>query len=154
MVLNNLDQFCSLLTGAIPLSSDKGAPRYTIRAATTNAGLNLSFPQHSDSPHSSSAPVLDIYGNASNGSAKLLLPSSFEGIFDVSTSPAYQADFSSASSSGNDPLGLGRERHIDFMTTTQSWKEGRVYWGDLDDERELGRVELSTSNAPASLHIQ
>ena len=29
-----------------------------------------------------------------------------------------------------------------------------MYWGDLEDGREVGRVELSTSNAPASVHIQ
>ena len=153
-ILKNLDRFRSSLSDGVSLLSNTGAPRYTIRAATTNAGLNLSFLQYSDSSYSSSAPILDIHGNTSNGPAELLLPWSFEGVFDVSTSPTYQADFSSASSFGSDPLRLGRQRKVDFTTSTQSWKEGRVYWGDLDDGRELGRVELSTSNAPALLQIQ
>ena len=146
--------FCSSLIGATSSLSDTEAPRYTIRAATTNAELNLSFLKHSGSSHFSPAPVLDIVGSTSNFPAELLLQSSFEGTFDVSTSPTYQAIFSSDSSPESDPLGLGRHQHIDLTTDKRSWKKGRVYWGDLDDGRELGRVELSTSNAPASLHIQ
>ncbi|KAF9647713.1 hypothetical protein BDM02DRAFT_3129549 [Thelephora ganbajun] len=141
------------LTGAIALLSNMGAPRYTIRAFTTNAGLNLALLQHSHS-HPSAPPILDIVGHTTNGPAELLLQSSFEGTFDVSTSPTYRAGFSSGSTPERDPLGLGRHQHIGFTTDTQSRKEGHVYWGDLDDGRELGRVELSTSNGPASLHIQ
>lgn len=139
-------------TGATSLLPNVGAPRYTIHAATTNAGLNLAFLQPSDS--CPSVPVLDIVGNTSNGPAELLLQPSFEGAFEVSTSPNYRASFSSGSTPESDPLGLGRQQLIDFATNVKSRKEGLVYWGDLDDGRELGRVELSTLNGQASLHIQ
>jgi len=145
--------YSSSLTGTISLLSKMGIPRYAIRAATTNAELNLAFLQGPNPPKTSS-PILDIAGTTSNGPADLLLQSSFEGIFDVSTSHANQAGFSSGSMPESDPLGLGRQQHIDFSTSTRSRKEGRVYWGDLDDGREVGRVELSTSNGPASLQIQ
>ena len=80
---------------------------------------------------------------------------SFEGAFDVSTSPTFEAGFLSESAPENDPLGLGRQQHIDFEISTTSKKKGRaVYWDDLDGGPEFGRVQLSTSNGPASLHIQ
>ena len=140
-------------TGAVALLSKMGTPRYTIHAATTNAQLNFTFLQDFDSPQPSS-PILDIVGTTSNGPADLLLQSSFEGTFDVSTSYANQAGFLSEATPESDPLGLGRQQHIDFTTSTKSRKEGRVYWGDFEDGREVGRVELSTSNAPASIRIQ
>ncbi|KAF9777920.1 hypothetical protein BJ322DRAFT_1114681 [Thelephora terrestris] len=141
------------LTGAISLLPSTGTPRYKVRTATTNAGLNISFLQHSDSSHLSSPPILDIIGTTSNGPAELLLQSPFEGSFDISTSPTHHADFLSGSGPKRDPLGLGRQQNIRFTTNAKSRKEGRVFWGDLDDGRELGRVELSTSNGLASLHL-
>ena len=143
----------SSLTGTVSLLSKTGAPRYAIQAATTNAKLNLAFLQDSDSPQPS-PPILDVVGSTSNGPADLFLPSSFEGTFDVSTSHTRQAGFSSESTPESDPLGLERQQHIDFTTSTNSRKEGRVYWGDLEDGREVGRAVLSTSNAPAFIHIQ
>lgn len=139
-------------TGAISPLSDTRVPRYSVRAVTTNAGLNLAFP--SLRHPSSSLPILDIVGSTTNGLAEILLQSSFEGSFGVSTSRVHQADFSSGSTPESDPLGLGRQQQIDLTTSEKSRKEGRVYWGDLDDGRELGRVDLSTSNRPASLRIQ
>lgn len=145
--------FFSLLTGVISLLNAE-TPRYTIRADTSNAGLNLSFLQtHSDLPYPSSLPILDIVGSTSNAQAELLMESPFEGSFDVSTSNA-QVDFSSGLRSKKDPLGLGRQQHVESAIDLKSKKQGRVYWGDLDDGRELGRVELSTSNGRASLHLQ
>jgi hypothetical protein len=150
----SLTEPSSSLTGTISLLSNTGSPGYTVRAATTNAGLSLAFLQPSDSSHPSPLPILDVAGSTTNGPAELLLQSSFEGAFDISTSPAFQAGLSSMSTPDSDPLGLGRQQHIEFMLRKNSRKEGHVYWGDLDDGRELGRVELSTSNGPASLHIQ
>ena len=143
----------SSLAGTVSLLSKMETPRYAIHAATTNKQLNLVFLQGSDSPQPSS-PILDIVGTTTNGPVDLLLRSSFEGTFDVSTSHTNQAGFSSESTPESDPLGLGRRQHVDFTTSTKSRKEGRVYWGDLEDGREVGRVELSTSNAPASILIQ
>jgi len=141
------------LTGAISLLSRTGTPRYKVRAATSHAGLNISFLQHSNTSYLSSPPVLDIIGATSNGPAELLLQSPFEGSFDISTSPTHSADFLSGSGSKKDPLGLGRHQNVRFKTNAKSRKEGHVYWGDLDNRRELGRVELSTSNGLASLHL-
>ena len=142
----------SSLTGAISLSN-AGAPRYAVHASTTNANLNLSFLQDRDSSRLASLPTLDIFGSTSNGPAELLLQLPFEGSFDVSTSPSHRADFFPGSRNGGDPLGLGRKQNIELTTDEKSRKEGRVYWGDLNDGRKLGRVELSTSNGPASLQI-
>jgi len=147
-----LNTSSSPLTGTVSLLPKIGTPRYDIHAATTNNQLNLVFLQDSDSPQPSS-PILHIVGTTSNGPADLLLQSSFEGTFDVSTSHVHQVGFSSNSTPESDPLGLGRQQHIDFTTDTKWRKEGYVYWGDLEDGREVGRVELSTSNAPASIHI-
>ena len=143
----------SSLTGLISLLSSTGTPRYKVRAATSDAGLNISFLQHSNSSYLSSPPILDIIGATSNGPAELLLQSPFEGSFDISTSPTHRADFLSGSGSKKDPLGLGRQQTVKFKTNAKSKKEGHVYWGDLGDGRELGRVELSTSNGLASLHL-
>jgi len=98
-------------------------------------------------------PILDIIGSTSNAHAELLMESPFEGSFDVSTSNG-PVDFSSGSGFKKDPLGLGRQQHVEFTSNQKSSKQGRVYWGDLDDGRELGRVELSTSNGRASLRLQ
>jgi hypothetical protein len=141
----------SSLTGATSLSNT-GPPRYTVRAATNDAGINLSFLQHPDS--SRPPPILDITGTTSNGLVELLLQLPFEGSFDVSTSPTSHAEFLSQCGPEKDPLGLGRHPNVEFTTNTNSRKGGRTYWGDLDDGRELGRVALSTSNGLASLRIQ
>ena len=127
--------------------------RYTVRAATTNAGLNLSLFQYSGSPRGR-PPILDIVGITSNGIAELLLQPLFEGSFDVSTSPNSHAEFLSQCGPERDPLGLGRQPNVELTTDTESRKGGRVYWGDLNDGRELGRIELSTLNGRASLFIQ
>ena len=153
-ILDIRDRTHSSLTGAITLLSNTGTPRYNIRATTTNAVLSLDFLQPPDYSQLSSLPILDIIGKTSNSPAELSLQLPFEGSFDISTSPNYQADFSSGSTPKGDPLGLERQRRIDLTTNTEPRKEGRVYWGDLDDGRELGRVELLTSNGQASLHIQ
>ena len=125
--------------------------RYTVQAATTNAGLNLSLFQYPGSPH---PPILDIVGITSNGITELLLQSPFEGSFDVSTSPNSHAEFLSQCGPERDPLGLGRQPNVELTTDTESRKGGHVYWGDLNDGRELGRIELSTLNGRASLRIQ
>jgi len=141
------------LADSASLSSTE-APRHTVRAATTNAGLNLSFAQRLGSSRPTFLPILDIVGTTSNAPAEVLLQSPFEGSFDVSTTSTSHAEFLSRCGPERDPLGLGRQPNIEFITNTRSRKGGCAYWGDLNDGRELGRVELSTSNGWASLRIQ
>ena len=99
-----------------------------------------------------SAPVnslLHYSGATSNSPAHLGLHSTYEGTFALRSSAFFQPRVE-AREDVEDPAGKGRRRNVEIRSIRRGTAAGKVTW-EPEKERELGSVELRSSNMPVVL---
>ena len=127
-----LNPFQKSATGgsfAITSTSSHSPTRLRVREAPVDARLRVNV-------STTSAP------------AELLLPSTFEGAFDVAAAHFWPTVF--ASEHVRDPSGEGRKRIV-VVEKEGSHASGSVGWSE--EGRERGHVELRTTHSPALLKL-
>ena len=118
---------------------------FRVFTKTSNSPLNVNF---------TSAPVdslLHFDGATSNSPAHLSLHSTYEGSFALRSSAFFQPRVE-AREDVEDPAGKGRRRNVEIRSIRRGTTEGKVTWESSGD-RELGNVELRTSNMPVTLAL-
>lgn len=138
---------CSPVAVDVSLEStadDKTGGYFDVIAQTANGPLNVKVV---------SAPVdsvLHLMGTTSNALVRAKLRPTFEGKFTVRSSPFFGADVR-MDEDQEDPAGKGRHRQLETRRVRKEIAEGKVTWPPVDEDKELGSVNLSTTNAPAHL---
>ncbi|KAI0338860.1 hypothetical protein BDW22DRAFT_1337119 [Trametopsis cervina] len=102
----------------------------------------------------SAAPVgskLDFRGTTSNSPARVTTHETFEGTFLLTTGRWFDAAVH-VNGNAEDPAGEGRQRRLTTRISQKGRAEGKVVW-DSDSGKELGSVQIQTSNSPAHLFV-
>lgn len=113
-------------------------------ARTSNAPLHLSFV---DAPVEHSL-TLDAY--STNSPAEVTLHKTYEGKFDLASSPFIKPVVSWGDDV--DPKGQGRKRFVHVETDSRNHVRGVAVWG-LDAKEPRGSVKVETSNSPLHLTL-
>lgn len=127
-------------------------------ASTTKSGTGGSFdlavkssnaPVNIETVKSPVDSVLHLHASTSNAALTAKTHPTYEGAFSIRTS-----SFSNAvvrmDEEQDDPAGKGRKRSLEIRSVRKGTNEGNVTWPPIDD-REMGSINLSTSNSPAYL---
>ncbi|EIW80553.1 hypothetical protein CONPUDRAFT_57225 [Coniophora puteana RWD-64-598 SS2] len=115
--------------------------RYSVTAMTDNSPLSVSV---------TNLPVdaqLTLSARTLNADAQVNLPPAFEGAFDVRTSGHNAAHL--VEDDVSDPAKAGRKRTVHYDTHDNARSSGTIAWSP--EHERLGRVEVGTSNAGATL---
>ncbi|EJD40920.1 hypothetical protein AURDEDRAFT_146291 [Auricularia subglabra TFB-10046 SS5] len=126
-------------------SGDDFAGDFLVETFTANAPLALqilSLP---------SGGKLGLSGKTANAPANVVLPTSYEGVFRLST--LFFKPELVTRGDVEDPASRGRKRTVELRKWAPSGVDGEVYWGEKDDETPSGWVELETKLAPVSLTV-
>jgi len=119
---------------------------YHVEAKTSNSPLTINF---------ATAPVgstLDLDASTSNSPAKVSLHSTYEGIFNLSTS-IFRPQVVAAEEV-EDPKGKERKRTVTIDRINGHNKvDGKVFWGDEEKSEAEGVVKVHTSNSPLILKL-
>ncbi|KAJ7737426.1 hypothetical protein DFH07DRAFT_892984 [Mycena maculata] len=126
-----------ILTAKISLAAPEGAPgAFRATAKTSNGPLTLAFPTFA------AGGALDLSARTSNAAAEVRLHPAYEGAFGVTTSRRYPAEVKRLHPSGD-------ERQIEYQSGTAL----RGYIFSDAENKERGRVGVTTSNAPVRLFV-
>jgi hypothetical protein len=112
---------------------------FRVTGTTSNGGLNLELPT---SPVDS---ALNLMARTSNAAAEVRLHNAYQGFFRVATSAHFVPSVTQVDESGED------KRQIEYSAVRGREINGYAYLKEKN--KELGRVVLSTSNAPAELFV-
>lgn len=135
------------LTAVVDLSTseDEFAGDFLVETSTANAPLAvkiLSLP---------AGGKLGYSGKTVHAPADVVLPTSYEGTFRLST--LFFKPELVARDGVEDPAGRERKRTVNFHKLAPSGVEGEVYWGEKGDDTPGGWVDIETKLAPVSLTV-
>lgn len=125
-------------------TDDEAGGAFRVDAKTSNSPVELRVP---------TAPVdsqLNLRVHTANGPARVALHNTFEGRFRLQTGVWWATSVERADEHEADPAGKGRRRRVEFSSIRRGVTEGTARWVPAE-ERELGVVEVTTSNSPIAL---
>ncbi|KAF7352086.1 hypothetical protein MVEN_01171400 [Mycena venus] len=120
-------------------------PTRTKAATSASPALPPTVDSTSKSPPPPVDSALNLMARTSNAAAEVHLHPAYQGFFRVSTSAHFVPSVTQVDESGED------KRQIEYSAVRGREVHGYVYLKEKN--KELGRVVLSTSNAPAELFV-
>lgn len=127
---------------------DETGGSFDVIAETSNSPVELNF---------TTAPVdslLHLDARSSNSPVRATLDNTYEGSFALRTSSWFPVQVEVADKDAKDPVGRGRKRQVEMHSIRRGIAEGKAVWTPSEEEeKELGRVTLTTSNSPVALYL-
>ncbi|KAJ7028832.1 hypothetical protein C8F04DRAFT_1118179 [Mycena alexandri] len=131
------------IEGRINLESEKSGSAFNITARTSHGPIDL------DVVAAPLASNITLGATTSLGSLSAKLPTTFEGVFDASTSlSSVEVKFDE---NAEDPSGKGRKRSLDHGKVGKASSHGHVSWSEEGKTR--GSVTARSSLGPVSLEF-
>ena len=115
-------------------------------AHATNGPVIVNFPE---SPSSAQLVVKAI---TTNSPATVKVNPHYEGAFTLQTT-ASSSRYLQYDDKQKDPLGIGRERVVHVDRQVRNVMEGWMTWGENEEARTRGNVNVKTTHGPVSLVV-